>query len=623
MSFQIVIDAAVQSSPNLVLDGFASRLDRSAANTFALPVGTYSIYLAASRPAAAFSFDVSNVGLIDYAIGFDVGEGGFLSGRGSNTLGLVGFDITVNTAQLAAVSWIIGDVTPWTPGRSVLALRLLPGDYPFVQGNGAIPDAEFEVRPNGTIDFAATSDGFLFGRGTSTFKVLGLPVTVDATRLSSLAFAIFITTGWLANSTSHVLNLLPGHYDFQQGNGVVPEAAFDVRLDGTVDYAASSDPCLAGRGTSTFRLLGLPVTIDATQLAAQAFAVFVTTGWLPHTPSHALNLLPGHYDFQQGNGVVAKAAFDVHSDGTVDYAASSDAFLSGRGTSTFKLLGRPVTIDATRLAAQTISVYLISGSLATDEPHPLNLLPGHYELQEGSRLVPETAFDVRPDGTIDYATSSDAFLAGRGTSTFKLLGLPITLDARPLSTPFFGLFAVTAWLPTHELQALNLLPGGYQFAQPTGTSPEADFTVRADGNTTYEPWQDAAFTPPGALEGRTTSSLRVVGFEILIDASDYTGDTVVLMPLGLNIDTALPNPVPVSLVSESGLSLELRTANTSIVLFDVTGNGTVVLDEPYPFVDLRWQGHRQVIRLTRNETRQKAKCCAPAAAMTELVLLRS
>ena len=394
----------------------------------------------------------------------------------------------------------------------------------------------------------------------------------------------------------------------------MPDAAFDVRSDGTVDYAASSDAFLAGRGTSTFRLLGLPFTIDATQLAAQAFAVFITTGWLTHTASHTLNLLPGHYDFQQGNGVVPDAAFDVRLDGTVDYAASSDAFLAGRGTSTFRLLGLPFTIDATRLAAQAFAVFITTEWIANTASHILKLLPGHYDFQQGNGVVPQSAFDVRLDGTVDYAASSDAFLAGRGTSTFKPLGLPIKLDARPLSTPFFGLFAVTAWLPTHELQALNLLPGGYQFAQPTGTSPEADFTVRADGNTTYEPWQDAAFTPPGALEGRTTSSLRVVGFEILIDASDYTGDTVVLMPLGLNIDTALPNPVLVSLVSESGLSLELRTANPSIVLFDVTGNGTVVLDEPYPFVDLRWQGHRQVIRLTRNETRQKAKCCAPAAA---------
>lgn len=524
------------------------------------------------------------------------------------------FPIAIDTTGLSIQSWYLPGVTSWLAGNLPATLSLLPGSYQFAQANGRVLEADFQVLANGSVDYAAASDAFLAGRGTSTFKILGLPVTVDATRLSAQAFAIFITTGWLANSTSHVLNLLPGHYNFQQGNGVVPEAAFDVRLDGTVDYATSSDAFLAGRGTSTFRLLGLPVTIDATQLAAQAFAVFITTGWLPHTTSHVLNLLPAHYDFQQGNGVVPEAAFDVHSDGTVDYAASSDTFLAGRGTSTFKLLGRPFTIDATRLAAQAFSVYLISWSLATNEPHPLNLLPGHYELQEGSRLVPETAFDVRPDGTIDYAASSDAFLAGRGTSTFKPLGLPITLDARPLSTQFFGLLAVTAWLPTDGQQLLNLLPGNYQFAQPTGTSPEADFTVRADGNTTYQPWQDAAFTPPGVLEGRTTSSLRVVGFEILIDASDYAGDTVVLMPLRLSIDTASPNPVPVSLVSESGLSLELRTANPSIVLFDVTGNGTVVLDEPYPFVDLRWLGHRQVIRLTKNETRQKAKCCAPAAA---------
>ena len=269
-----------------------------------------------------------------------------------------------------------------------------------------------------------------------------------------------------------------------------------------------------------------------------------------------------------------------------------------------------------------ISYYLgsITKSLESRDLQPLRLLPGRYRFYQGNNdAVPEADFEVRMDGKVDFPSSSDAILKWRDADhTLEIVGFPITLDGRGLAVISYYLGSITKSLESQDLQPLRLLPGRYRFYQGNNDAvPEADFEVDIDGKVDYAPERDVAAIPPGPLSGRRTDSLRLVGFRILVDASAFAGVAVVLLPFGVAIDTVAPEPQPVSLLPNGGLSLELRTADPKTAFFDLTGGGRVVLDDPYPFVEIRWRGWEQVVRLSADAIRQKRECCVALASVDE------
>lgn len=431
MSFPIQINATALTCPSFVVKSMPGRLDSRSIQALALEPGSYEFQSGAFP--LNWTFTVTHEGHLDYVPELDVRQGGFLSGSGTTTLVVSGFRIALNGTSLATTNYAIANTTPWLPATASHTLHLLPGHYQFIQGNGPVPAVDFQVRMDGTIDYPVTSDAFLSGRGTATYSIGGFEITLDGTQLSTATYNVANITSWLPSKDKHTLHLLPGPYQFNQGNGPVPEADFEVRMDGTVDYAGTSDAFLTGRGTSTLVIIGLPITIDARQLAVETYALFVTTSWLLSKDPHTLYLLPGHYEFQQGNGVVSAAAFDVLGDGTVNYAESSNLFLSGRSTPNFGVIGLPITIDATRLTPLPYAVFVTAGWMNSQSLHRLNLLPGHYEFQLESGVVAAAAFDVRLDGTVDYPSTSDLFLGGRGTGTFEIVGLPVGVDVTAIA----------------------------------------------------------------------------------------------------------------------------------------------------------------------------------------------
>uniref|UniRef100_UPI00058B2E7C hypothetical protein n=1 Tax=Lamprocystis purpurea TaxID=61598 RepID=UPI00058B2E7C len=175
--------------------------------------------------------------------------------------------------------------------------------------------------------------------------------------------------------------------------------------------------------------------------------------------------------------------------------------------------------------------------------------------------------------------------------------------------PQFHLSGITDWLTSAQPRALRLLPAIYLFVHGSGRVPEADFQVRLDGTLDYAAASDAFLT------GRGTHTLGILGFSILIDARAYPSESILLMPFGLAIDTTSANPQTVSLLPSTGLSLELRTITPKTAVFDLTGSGRIVLDDPYPFIDVRWEGRQQVIRLTMAPMRQKQPCSPAATAV--------
>jgi hypothetical protein len=250
------------------------------------------------------------------------------------------------------------------------------------------------------------------------------------------------------------------------------------------------------------------IDIDATRLASPSFLIPGISGSLSTGAIQSVQLEPGSYVIQTHATSDQNWSFAVTAQGLIDYAPALDVsqggFLTGRNTSTLGVSGFPITLDARALATVSYAVSGITGSLANTDRRTLNLLPGAYRFQQNNGLIPEADFSLALDGRIEYAAASDAFLTGRGSGTFTLLGYAITVDATALDAPQFHLSGITDWRPTAQTQPLRLLPATYLFVHGSGRVPAADFTVTVAGLVDYPDTAD------GYLEiGRAACSARV------------------------------------------------------------------------------------------------------------------
>ena len=126
-----------------------------------------------------------------------------------------------------------------------------------------------------------------------------------------------------------VLDLAPGTYSVQDGTGLTGVHLFEVTEAGEVSYAAEKEAYFDGLGTSQLTLVGYSVTIDATALVASMFALD-GIGSLSTDVVQTLTTLPGSKGFSSTD---VEFDFEVQEEnGLLDYEASLDAILFGRGT---------------------------------------------------------------------------------------------------------------------------------------------------------------------------------------------------------------------------------------------------------------------------------------------------
>jgi hypothetical protein len=195
---------------------------------------------------------------VDGKLEFDVSLDAFLSGRGTDTLVVLGFPIDIDATALSAEFFNIDFGSAFST-VAITQLRFLPGTHSF-HAPASSNSFFFAITPEGLLEFDGTLDGFVSGRGTDTLVVTGFPITFDATALGSGFFVIQSGAAGVGETeTLTALSLLPGNHRFQEfPTGV----AFDfmVSLAGTVDYGMSLDDVLLGRGTSLLVVLGKPGT---------------------------------------------------------------------------------------------------------------------------------------------------------------------------------------------------------------------------------------------------------------------------------------------------------------------------------------------------------------------------
>jgi hypothetical protein len=374
-----------------------------------------------SAAQGIIGFQVSPAGLVDYDPSYD----GVLSGRGTATLIAQGAPITLDATTLSAMEAFISYLPAFSTSspKAFWLLPTLDADHPygFSAAQGVIG---FQVSHNGLVDYDPTYDGVLTGRGTTTLGALGAPITIDATALSAPeAFVSYLPL--FPTSALKAFRLLPTldaehPYGLTAAQGVI---GFLVTREGLVDFDASYDAVLGGRGTATLVVQGAPITIDATALSAPE-------AYLSYLPPFAtvsakpFRLLPtadaDHtYGLTAAQGVIG---FLVTRAGLVDYDASYNAVLGGRGTSTLVAQGAPIVIDATALGDMEANLVYMP-AFSTTSPVTRRVLPNlDAEHATGfSSSVFNFVFVVTKTGTIDYDVSLNQSLAGRGTTTLTIL----------------------------------------------------------------------------------------------------------------------------------------------------------------------------------------------------------
>ena len=234
-----------------------------------------------------------------------------------------------------------------------------------------------------------------------------------------------------------------------------------------------------------------PIKIDATQLVYRGFFIpGITDHFINSRIVQSLSLQPGTYNFQVGSGYFADFTFSVTTQGTVDFDARFDTFLTGRGSSTLTIVGFQVTLDARYLSG--LGVLLVVPHEAEDfiTYKKCQMVPASlYTVQQGSGESASFNFKLGLDGNFSYDQSQfGGFLAGNGTSTLEFLGYPILVDARAANgagltiQPIVGMpFTFTA------VQFADLLPApSFALQVNSGIVTKAVFSLDAQGKFSFD-----------------------------------------------------------------------------------------------------------------------------------------
>jgi hypothetical protein len=195
---------------------------------------------------ASFRFTVTRDGLIDYDDAYEA----FLAGRGTSTLVVKGYPLTLDGTALSH------DLKPTLEGVADLSrfhvheLVLAPATaYSVLSAGGIKANFDFNVELDGQVTFNEAYARFaMFQEGTLTIH--GYPITIDGRALSQDLLPLLLgVSSPLARDHTHELTLIPGAgYSFQ--TGAAPLAfQFELKPDGqlTVDPRFAAFAEVSGR----------------------------------------------------------------------------------------------------------------------------------------------------------------------------------------------------------------------------------------------------------------------------------------------------------------------------------------------------------------------------------------
>jgi hypothetical protein len=419
------------------------------------------------------------------------------------------FPITFDARTLAAPFFNVnfGTIGAIWATAQLQTFSFPPGAYTFHAPPSSPLLVAFTVTATGTVDVDPPVS-YASGSG-STLTVTGLPLTVDATTLSTHGWGLGGDAGHGSTSAISTVNLLPGLHSFQlpAGNST-SQFTFALGSDGSI----GSDPVLpvyaTGTGTSTLTVAGFPLTVDATALSANGWGLSGGEVGRPTAAISTVRLLPGPWRFELPAGHPGMTfVFTLGNDGTLDFDSSHDAYVSGRGTATLTVAGLPLTIDATALSHSAFNILAgEAGGGQSSQVTTLRLLPTTNGFPLSFHSPPSTgnsfAFTFSTSGTVDFAASLDLYVSGRGTGTLTISGFPITIDATAVPVADFNI-SFDAGGP-NQVTTFRQIPGLYDLRLPASSSNVVFYTVDGLGHLDYDTALDFC------VQGRGTNVLTVL-----------------------------------------------------------------------------------------------------------------
>ncbi|MEW6429928.1 MAG: hypothetical protein AB1730_00355 [Myxococcota bacterium] len=453
----ITIDAtALESGYGLVIQPGAAWESNGVVHAYDLAPGAYTFQ---DNTNVRFDFTVTAAGTVDYPAVAD----GFVSGRGTPSLVIAGYPVTVDATALATASTFIAGGKAYHPRATPWVLRAMPGTYLMLSTTGG--SMHFDITPAGALTVAPADAAAATVSGT-TLVLSGLPVTFDATALEASPF--FLAGGAFSYPATgpQTVRLLPGAATFVDST----LHRFDLTLSQTgavqVEPGVASAVSVAG---TVVTVSGLAITIDASAIGDGAVSWGLSGGRHNGAPSplsgaQTVRLLPGSGPYTWVTAAqVQSFQFTVDASGAVTYPSAKDVsqggFLRGSGTSTLIVEGFPVVVDASTLSE---SVFTVRGLMAVNQPSnspvTLRLIPAtNYSLEDGGGHT--YLFGVDDAGHVTYASGLEGELTGAGTTTLSVHGLSLTFDATALgiSTAYV---AYVDWFDATQPRCLSLFPSG-------------------------------------------------------------------------------------------------------------------------------------------------------------------
>ncbi|MCE6999092.1 hypothetical protein LZG04_30445 [Saccharothrix sp. S26] len=314
-------------------------------------------------------------------------------------------EITVDGTGSGYTAFSVAAAPGWHPTAQPFTVAVRPGDHVLTSsGQTTIP---FHVTENGQIRYSSAYDGMLAGRDTSTLRVRGLPITLDASELSYQS-ATVSGTG-VSQTRTKTVNLWPGPHFVQTPAG--DRLDFEVTPAGVVRYGPQVDPVLDGAGTSTLTVRGLAIVLDGNDVD-YANLTIGGTGWPAPQEVRTVRLLPGNHSVVTPAGT--SHPFRVTPAGTLAYDPALEGVLTGAGGTVLAVHGVVIRVDATRTGTDHVAVDGAGWWPAT-APHDFRLLPGGHRVRlHDQRSWP---FTVDRAGAVGYDPGLDPLLDGRGTGT--------------------------------------------------------------------------------------------------------------------------------------------------------------------------------------------------------------
>jgi hypothetical protein len=276
-----------------------------------------------------------------------------------------------------------------------------------------------------------------------------------------------------------------------------------------------------------------PISIDTSALTFSSFLIPGQTDFLDGAVSPTIMLPTGTYSFQQASGYFADFQFEVTPTGTLNYDVKFDTFLNGRDTSTLKINGFAITLDSTALSHGLYPIIAGNSSfLMPNTVHTLVLVPASfYNFQPGSGFIANFFFGVDLNGNVVVDSKFSGFAEGTGTNRLTIRGYVIQFDGRRLTHRLLPLIARpnNDFLPPTSINSLTLIPAdGYGFQPGSGIVADMFFSVGLDGLVDYP------ISCDGFLQGRGSAVLTLLGYPVLIDATQADSDLVGLVDIGQN-----------------------------------------------------------------------------------------